>query len=201
MKLMKLKLLIVALVLLVANSAFAALSYNVSIDTSSLNGTDGYLYFQYAPFVDAISSTATISGFTGGTLASANDTVNIIDGSAVTGMLPGSVVFGNTSQSATNDYNHAIHFGNSLSFLVSFNNYLPAGQTGSSTFSLGLFQDAQGSAALLGGTLFTIDLLNDGSTSSTIIANQASATPTPIPAAFWLLGSGLAGLAGIRRRS
>jgi len=27
-----------------------------------------------------------------------------------------------------------------------------------------------------------------------------SATPTPIPAAFWLLGSGLAGLAGLRRR-
>jgi len=28
-----------------------------------------------------------------------------------------------------------------------------------------------------------------------------AASPTPIPAAFWLLGSGLAGLAGIRRRN
>lgn len=29
---------------------------------------------------------------------------------------------------------------------------------------------------------------------------EGTATPTPIPAAFWLLGSGLAGLAGIRRK-
>jgi alkaline phosphatase len=32
------------------------------------------------------------------------------------------------------------------------------------------------------------------------VMNAANATPTPIPAAFWLLGSGLAGLAGFRCR-
>ncbi len=32
------------------------------------------------------------------------------------------------------------------------------------------------------------------------VMNEANATPTPIPAAAWLLGSGLAGLAGVRRR-
>jgi hypothetical protein len=31
--------------------------------------------------------------------------------------------------------------------------------------------------------------------------DNVDVTPTPIPAAFWLLGSGLAGLVGIRRRS
>jgi len=30
--------------------------------------------------------------------------------------------------------------------------------------------------------------------------DNVDATPTPIPAAFWLLGSGLAGLAGLRRK-
>lgn len=30
--------------------------------------------------------------------------------------------------------------------------------------------------------------------------NNVDVTPTPIPAAFWLLGSGLAGLVGVRRR-
>jgi hypothetical protein len=42
------------------------------------------------------------------------------------------------------------------------------------------------------------NFLND---SSVFHLDNVDVTPTPIPAAFWLLGSGLAGLAGYRRRS
>jgi hypothetical protein len=44
-------------------------------------------------------------------------------------------------------------------------------------------------------------MLNDGTATTQILASEASATPTPIPAAAWLLGSGLMGLVGIRRRN
>jgi hypothetical protein len=205
MKFMKLHLLIIALLVFVATSAFASLSYDVSVDTTSLNGRNGYLYFQYIP-VNAVSSTATVSGFaTNGTLG-AQDTVDIVNGSAVTGTLPGAVVFANTN--GINDYNHAIQFGTTMSFLLSFSNPAPGGQAGgSSTFSLGLFADALGNTPLLNttgtlgsvpGTLFTVSLYNSGIATTQILAKQA--TVVPIPAAFSLMGSGLVGLGVIRRR-
>ena len=49
MKVMKLQLLIIAFVLLIAGSAFASLSYDITINTSSLDGQGGYLYLQYDP--------------------------------------------------------------------------------------------------------------------------------------------------------
>ncbi|MFA7061815.1 MAG: VPLPA-CTERM sorting domain-containing protein [Pedobacter sp.] len=49
---------------------------------------------------------------------------------------------------------------------------------------------------------FTANHVNGGFTSSTITGGILvdSPTPTPIPAAAWLLGSGLMGLVGVRRR-
>ena len=197
-KLMKLQLLVIAFVLLIAGSAFASLSYNVSVDTTSLNGQDGYLYFQYIP-VSAVNSTATVSSFaTDGTLGA--QSANVVDGSAVSGTLPGNVVFANTN--GINDYNHAIHFGNMFNFNLLFASTPGAPAGGSSTFSLGLFSDEGGTSSLLGGTLYTISLMNDGTATVQTLASQASVNPaaTPIPAAAWLLGSGLMGLIGIRRK-
>jgi hypothetical protein len=201
MNFLKIKLLVIAIIMFAASSAFASLSYNINIDTNSLNGQDGYLYLQYAG-LNAVNSTATVANFsTNGALASTSST-SVVDGSAVFGQLPGNVVFANTN--GTNDYNHAIHFGTNLNFNLLFaaNNFgAPAG--GSSTFSLGLFSDEGGLAPLATstGTLFTIDLNNNATTTVQTLANGVTATPTPIPAAFWLLGSGLFGLVGIRRRA
>jgi hypothetical protein len=199
MKLSKLLILSIVLVFLAAGSVFAAPVYNVSVNTSSLSGTDGYLYFQYVP-VNAAESTATVSGFSGGTLAPANAS-NVVDGSAVTGILPGSVTFANTN--GINDYNHGFTFGNSLSFLLSFTDPLIGGLPGGgSTFSLGLFGDESGSSPLItsSGTVFSADLVNDGSVSPVTVAGISSANPVPEAGTMWLLGSGLVGWVGIGRK-
>ncbi len=200
MKRTKLLLLIIAFIVFVANSAFASLSYDVTINTSSLAGTNGYLYFQYTP-LDAANSSATVYGFSSdGTLAGSPSAV--VNGTAVSGQLPGSVTFANTN--GVNDYNHGITFGNTIAYHLSFSDPGVGGiPGGSSTFSLGLFSDEDGLKPLMtgDGTLYTLSLMNDGTTSSQILAtNDVSVTATPIPAAAWLFGSGLMGLAGIRRR-
>lgn len=203
MKIITIKLLIISLVMLAAGSAFATSSpyedYNVTIDTSSLNGTNGYLYLQYNPS-SAVNSTARVYGFsTDGTLGA--QSVNVVNGSAVTGTLPGNVVFANTNNAnGINDYNHAELFGNSINFNLLFasNSFgLPVG--GSSTFSLGLYQDEFGASPLLGGTLFTVDLLNNGTTSYQVFSN-ANVSTVPEPGTIVLLGAGLLGLCIYNKR-
>ena len=188
MNFLKIKLLVIAIIMFAASSAFASLSYDVTIDTSSILNSDGYIYLQFDPGFGlgsntAPTGTATISNFTGASLG-AQDTANIVNGSAVSGTLPGSVVFSNTNQ--VNDYNQAIHFGNSLNFHLVFDGAaVDAPNNVASTFSVGLFSNIDGTGALL--------------TSNGTVYSQDTPT-TPIPAAAWLLGSGLVGLVGIRRR-
>ena len=202
MRLLKITLLITAVMLFAASAAFASLSYDITVDTSSLSGTDGYLYLQYIPVANAVNSSATLSNFlTDGTLGS--QSLNVVNGAAVTGTLPGSVVFLNAN--GINDYNHAIHFGNGLSFnLVLDSANFGAPSVGSSTFSLGLFSDEFGMTPLVtsDGTFLSVSLMNDGTATAQVFANgtTANASPTPIPAAAYLFGSGLLGLVGIRRK-
>lgn len=198
MKFLALKLFVISVLMFAATSAFASLSYQVSVDTSSLKGQDGYLYFQYLP-VNAVASSVSVLNFaTDGVLAGAPST-QVVDGSAVTGQLPGTVNFGNLQ--GVNDYNHAVHFGTGINFNLLFaGNSFDASNPGSSTFSLGLFSDEAGLNPLLGGTVLAVDLNNDGTTAVSMRANEAAASPTPIPAAAWLFGSGLMGLVGLGRR-
>jgi hypothetical protein len=193
-------LVIIALFLLAASSAFAnEFFYEVSLDTSSLNGTDGFLYFQYIP-VNGASSTATIEGFTGGTLVPSRSSA-VVDDSAVTGLLPSYVTFANTN--AVNDYNQGITFGNSIFFNVLLSDPAPGGDLGgSSSFSLSLFQDEFGYLPLLtnDGLLFTTDLMNDGTEVASVFADQASVNQVPEAGTLWLLGSGLLGIVGVCRK-
>jgi hypothetical protein len=205
MNFLKIKLTVIAGIIFAASSAFASLSYDVTVNTSSLAGDTGYLYLQYTTIDKAVLSTATVSNFvTDGTLG-AQDTVDVVDGSAVHGTLPGNVVFANTN--AINDYNHAITFGNSLSFLVTLSSASTSTTSGVSTLSLSLFADASGSTPLLNvnggnyaGTVATINLHDNGSTDAQSLDASTTATPTPIPGALYLLGSGLMGLVGMRRK-
>jgi hypothetical protein len=204
MKFLKLKLLVFALMIFVASPAFASLSYEVTVNTSSIAGDSGYLYFQYTP-VNAAASTATLSGFTTDGVLGAQDTVDVVNGSAVSGTLPGSVVFANTN--GVNDYNHAMTtFGNTISFDVLLSTPASGGPSyGSTTFSLGIFADAFGNTPLLNvnggnyaGTLFTISLNNDGTGE---YQTMADTNVTPIPASVLLFAPGLLGLVGLRRRA
>ena len=200
MKLTKLILLITAVILFATNSAFAAPSYSVNVDTSSFAGSTGYLYYQFNPGTDITpAATATVANLTGTALGFIG---SVVDGTYVTGMLPGSVLFANTG--AINDYNHAVTFGNSLAYTLAFTGGQSVGDLQSgSVFSFGLFQDEFGATPLLdsNGNLYTvnIDLNTNGTTSILALTDKISVTATPLPAAAWLLTSGLVGLVGVRR--
>ncbi len=209
MKFLKIKLLVIALVMFAASSAFASLSYeSVTVNTNSLGlaGQSGYLYLQYVPFM-AAASTATVSGFaTDGILGATAPGAFPTSGQYVTGTLPGTVTFANTN--VVNDYNQAITFGNTISFLLTFNMPASGVAGGSSTFSLGLFADALGITPLVNlsggnyaGTALTVTLDNNGTVSGQVLVNPSQASAVPIPAAAWLLGSGLMGLVGLRKRA
>jgi hypothetical protein len=209
MNFLKIKLLVIAVIMFAASSAFASLGFDVTVDTSAFIGQEGYLYYQYTP-VNAVDSTVTLSNFTmdgSGLHASPASQAGSVSGALYA---TPTVSFANTY--GTNDYNHGVNeFANKFTFSLAFSSPTPGGTPGgSSTFSLGLFQDVDGYTPLLNasginnsvpGTLFTIDLNNNGTTSVQTLASEATVTATPIPAAFWLLGSGLAGLVGLRRKS
>ncbi|RNC65611.1 MAG: VPLPA-CTERM sorting domain-containing protein [Desulfuromonadales bacterium] len=211
MNFLKIKLLVIALVVFASSSAFAALSYDVTVNTSAVSGTSGYMYLQYGG-LNGADSTATVTNFsmTGNSAALGPiDSINVINNSTVTGTLLGSLGLGfvNTGGFAVYDYNRAITLGDSIHFTVSFNLATGGTDGGSSTFSLGLFRDATGGSPLynitdpsIPGTVALINLFNDGTTTAQSLDSSTEVTPTPIPAAAWLLGSGLMGLAGIRRR-
>jgi len=177
---------IIALFLFAASTTFASYVWNVSIDTTSLNNDSGYLYFQYNPGIGAAPTTATISGFTGGTLGAMGAGAFSGSGDYVTGNLPGNVVFQNTN--GVNDYNQAFTFGDSISFHVLFSD--PAvgyPDYGASTFSLGFFADEYGATQLPGGVM--ADWTNSG-----------ALVTTPEPGTFCLIGPALLGIFGLRKR-
>jgi hypothetical protein len=209
MKFLKLKLLVLVVILFAAGSAFASYSYEITVDTSSVAGGSGDLYLDYANFGGA-ASTATVSGFTtNGTLAPLNDTNpadGLLNGSAVSGVLPGTVTFANTNPD--NDYLHAMTtFGTTFSFYVTFSGAaLSAAPSTSnlSTLSLTLITDPGSWSPLLTGVglnneSLDINLYNGGAI-TTDVYGPADVSPTPIPPSVLLFGSGLLGMIGIRRR-
>ena len=203
MNFMKIKLLVIALIMFAASSAFASLGYDVTVDTSSLIGTTGYLYLEYTTGNNnTATSTATVQNFASdGTLGATVVSTIPNGGKYVTGTLPGAVSFtSGNSDAETSDYTQAITFGNSLYFNV----LLPTGAatTAGSNLSLWLSANADGSGPLktIDGMLLDISLNADGTATAVVADAGTTANPTPIPAAAWLLGSGLMGLVGLRRR-
>lgn len=193
MKLFKIKLFVIAAIMLASSSAFASFSYDITINTSSLATTAGSLDFQFNSGNNSQgAAVATISNFyTNGSLLAAYPTGD------VTGTLPSTVAIGNTN--GYNDYFQTKTFGSTVSFDLTL-----SGNPGS-LFSFYVFSNTDGTLAALtndatNGIAFTIETNQDGT--ATVINNSAetTVTPTPIPAAVYLLGSGLMGLVGIRRK-
>ena len=191
MKRIKLLLLIIAFVVFAANAAFASYSYDFNIDTTSVAGQTGYLELQFNPGLNPGVAGAVISNFTSdATLAGAPQLTG-----DVTGALPGAVTINNTT--GWNDYYQQVIFGSSVQFALSL--------SGSAHNSFALsFYGADGFTPLLtndstNGFATIIDVNANGA-AVTNLSDQVAVASTPIPAAAWLLGSGLMGLAGIRRR-
>jgi len=191
MKRIKLLLLIIAFVVFAANAAFASYSYDFNIDTTSVAGQTGYLELQFNPGLNPGVAGAVISNFTSdATLAGAPQLTG-----DVTGALPGAVTINNTT--GWNDYYQQVIFGSSVQFALSL--------SGSAHNSFALsFYGADGFTPLLtndstNGFATTVDLNTNGAVVNNL-SSQVAVASTPIPAAALLFGSGLMGLAGIRRR-
>ena len=192
------------------------LSYEVTIDTSAINGTSGYLDLQFNPgtLPGTQLATAVVEGFTSdGTLA-----IGPLSGVTgdVTGTLPGAVSFDN--QTVFNDDFEGITFGNSIQFELVLSGpavLTPDGvSTSGSTFGVGLW-DSTGSIPLLtsdpNGFVGTVDINLDGSGTTTNFLTDAGGpavvtftpetpTVTPEPDSILLFGTGLAAIIGFVRR-
>ena len=191
MKLLRIKLLIIAVMMFAASSAFASLSYDFNVDTSTMLGQTGYLELQFNPGMNPGVASAVISNFTSdaalvGAPALTGD---------VTGALPSTVTINNTQ--SWNDYYQQVTFGSNVQFALNLN--------GNANNSFGLsFYGADGVTPLFtsdpNGFATTIDVNQNGAV-LTNNSGQVTATATPIPPSVLLFGSGLLGLVGIRRKA
>lgn len=186
-------------VLMICASVFASVasaqSYRVTVDTSELAGTDGYVNFQFNPAdLEAPAAEASILQWLGSTTLL---DAPLIEGN-VTGSLPGAVTMNNGT--AFNDYFHAAQFGEAFSFVVEFSGNVSPSLLGTS-FALALYA-ADGATPLLtddiSGSLVRFELSSAG---IDFLSNSSAVqvTPVPLPAAAWLLLSGMAALTGAAR--
>lgn len=211
MKLLKVKLLVVAAMMFAATSAFASYSNDYSADitvnTASLAGQTGYIYLQYLAGGDApVSSAATVAFTTDGTLGSqvTGAAYGLMGGSTGTTLAQSPIGF-----TASTDFEQAVTFGTTMDFTVGLASNPTTVAGGVNTLSLSFFADPYGLTALLNtsginnsaaGEVADINLNNDGTGSAQSLDASTTATPTPIPGALYLLGSGLMGLVGMRRK-
>ena len=198
------KLFIIAIALFAANSAFAALSYSVSVDTSFLtNYSNTYLYYSFGPgFTETTpAASVTVSGLSGVSLVGVDYAYGALNG----GTPSNSLTLNNTSSDGIAP-SGVIYQANNFSSILSYNFNFTGGQvTGypqsANVFSFGMFSkdDTGGYIPVLteDGLLFTMALNTNGTATSEIFSDKV--TVTPIPGAVWLFGSGLIGLVGIRR--
>jgi hypothetical protein len=179
-----------------------SISYDVTVDTSSISGTAGSLDFNFNPGpLTTQSADLQILNFTSdGSLADcATNIQGFCPTGDVTGTLPGTVTFDNGT--AFNDYFDGFTFGSTISFDLSL--YGPAlsspdgTSTSGSTLAFSMFSDAGGTMPVLtsdttDGFAFTVDVNLDGSTTVNNFSARTSVSSTPEPSGVILIGTALA---------
>ena len=198
-------------VLCAATAMANVITYDVTVNTSSISGTTGSLDFNFNPgsLVTQSASLQILSFTSNGTLAGSPE----LTGDA-SGALPGTLTFDNGT--GFNDYFEGFTFGSTLSFDVSL--YGPAlsapdgTSTSGSTFAFSMFSDAAGTTPTLtsdttDGFAFTVDVNLDGSTTVTnyssetgIVAASGPVSAVPEPGNLALIGLGLGAISLVRRR-
>jgi hypothetical protein len=170
--------------LILAAPAFGStVSYFITVNTSSVSGTTGYMDVALDPgSLGALGVTATISYFSGGTLSTNTTTsgtttgtnLYYIDGDVSTSPASSPVLLSNSNTltlvnlDSNNELTQALTFGASSSF------YLSLSGPGVSLL---------GNAASTSGTTFVLDFLNDAQT-----AYLLSSDPTGSTTSLWATG-------------
>jgi hypothetical protein len=187
-----------ALFLCLAGSASAdAIIYDVTINTSSIAGTEGSLDFNFnpGPLLTQDASLQILMFTSDGTLAGGPTLTG-----DVSGVLPETLTFDNLM--AFNDYFGGFTYGSTISFDVSlFGPALSAPNgtaTSGSTFAFSMFSDPAGTMPVLtsdttDGFAFTIGVDLDGTTTvnnySSETTIQAAGAATPEPSGLLLVGT------------
>lgn len=184
--------------------------YSVTVDTSSVNGTQGFLDFQFNPGNNSSqSATVQILNFNpgGGVLTGFPEVTG-----DVTGTLPGTLTFSNSTP--LNDYFQGFTYGSMFSFdlflsgpaVDSPNGVASAG----SSFGAGLFDSNQNPILTNApsGLVQEVDINLDGTITATgfptdtggpsVVSFTVTAVPEPTTAP--LMAALLAGIALVRRR-
>jgi len=182
-------------------------TYDVTVDTSSIAGTVGSVDFQFnpGPLTTQTADLQVLDFTSDGTLGTAELTGD------VSGTLPGTVSFDNGS--GYNDYFTGFTYGDTITFVVTL--FGPAVtspdgvSTSGSTFAFSMFSDSEGTVPVLttdseDGFAFTTSINLDGTTTLTNSSSELTATSpavtTPEPGTLWLLCAGLGIAAWFRRR-
>ena len=180
-----------------------AVPFLVSVDTSVLNGTTGFLDLQLNPADSATpAALASVMGF-GGNLG-------LLAGPApegdVTGTLPGALQLRNST--VFNSYFQAVQFGDLFSFIVDFTgDFLTSTAASGSSFSVSLFDDGLLPQLTndVSGSLLRFELLAGNVTFQAFAANgrvAATVAPVALPGSASLFAAGMMLLLGslLRRR-
>jgi hypothetical protein len=195
---------LLSVMIVMAQQCFGDFVYNISIDTSSVNGNDGGIYFQFSPGLNADLASVSITSFGIEVPGALKGSAPVTDG-GVTGAL-NNLPLTIDNSTGLNDYLHLVSFANSISFQARFN--LPATLTGDagSEFDFGL-TTSDGASPILtldpNGFIGSISYDKHGAFTATPLSSVGTIAPVssvPEPASAPLLICLLAALGLMLRR-